>query len=70
MKKDQITFDTVKMKIAAKTIIALFKMHDLYAVLKSLKSNKARDPEGIERIIFKSSIIGTNIKNVPNNVIH
>ena len=32
-------------------------------ILKDPKSNKARDPEGIERIIFKSTIIGSKLKN-------
>ena len=40
-----------------------FKMKGLDDILKDLKSNKARDPEGIERIIFKSTIIGSNLKN-------
>ena len=37
-------------------------MKDLDDVLKSLKSNKARDPEGIDRTIFKTEIIGSNLK--------
>ena len=40
-----------------------FSMKDLNEILKGLKSNKARDPEGLERIIFKSTVIGSNLKN-------
>ena len=38
-------------------------MKDLEEVLNGLKSNKARDTEGLERIIFKSTVIGSNLKN-------
>ena len=31
-------------------------------VLKGLKTNKARDTEGLARTIFKTPIIGTNMK--------
>ena len=39
-----------------------FKMEDLDKVLKDLKSNKARDQEGIGRLIFKNTVIGSNLK--------
>ena len=61
-KKIRMMLIQLKMKIAAKRVTAPFKMHDLEAVLKTLKSNKARDPEGIKRTIFKNSIIGSNLK--------
>ena len=39
-------------------------MADLECVLEELKSKKARDPEGIERTIFKNTIYGSNSKNL------
>ena len=48
--------------MAEKTHTKPFKMKDLDDILRDLKSNKARDPEGIKRIIFKSTIIGSNLK--------
>ena len=39
-----------------------FKMEELEEVLKGLKTNKARDPKGISRTIFKNNVIGTNLK--------
>ena len=50
------------MKLAAQKVTAPFKMTELEEVLKSLKTNKSRDPEGIERSIFRSSNIGSNLK--------
>ena len=38
-------------------------MEDLEHVLKGIKGNKARDLKGISRIIFKNSIIGSNLKD-------
>ena len=38
-----------------------FQMEELEEVLKGLKTNKARDPEGISRTIFKNNVIGTNL---------
>ena len=61
-KKIRMFLIQLKMKMAAQTVTAPFIMNDLEEVLKALKSNKAKDPEGIERTIFKSSIIGTNLK--------
>ena len=55
-KKIRMILIQLKMKIAATRVTAPFEMNDLEAVLKTLKSNKARDPEGIERTIFKNSI--------------
>jgi hypothetical protein len=37
-------------------------MTDLEDAIKSLKSGKCRDPEGIIREIFKEGIIGENLK--------
>ena len=37
-------------------------MEDLDKVLKVLKSNKARDPEGINRAIFKNTVIASNLQ--------
>ena len=39
-----------------------FKMEDLEEVLKGVKTNKAGDPEGITRTIFKANVIGDNLK--------
>ena len=39
-----------------------WKMSDLEKALKSLKTDKCRDPEGIIREIFKDEVIGTNLK--------
>ena len=55
-KKIRMILIQLKMKIAATRVTSPFEMNDLEAVLKTLKSNKARDPEGIERTIFKNSI--------------
>ena len=52
-----------KIQIASKKKTELFKMEDLEHVLKGIKGNKARDPKGISRIIFKNSIIGSNLKD-------
>ena len=45
-------------------------MQDLDKVLKDLKSNKSRDPEGIERIIFKNTVIGANLKESLLNLLN
>ena len=37
-------------------------MKDLEQVLKSLKSNKSRDPDGFDRTIFGTKIGGKNLK--------
>ena len=37
-------------------------MEDLEVVLKEIQTNKAWDSEGLSRIIFKNSIIGSNLK--------
>ena len=42
----------LKMKVASSRKSLPFKMEDLDVVLKGLKSNKARDPEGMSRTIF------------------
>ena len=52
----------LKLKQARKIKTPEFTRADLENVLKGLKSNKARDPEGIDRTLFKSSIIGTDFK--------
>ena len=61
-KKLRLLLLQLKMKMSSQRFTPPFKMNDLETVLKSLKSNKARDPEGIERTIFKYSIIGSNLK--------
>ena len=38
-------------------------MRDLETVLKTLKPNKARNQEGIDRTIFGTNIIGTNLRH-------
>ena len=52
----------LKLEIASRRKTPPFKMEDLENVLKSLKSKKARGPEGLSRTIFKSSVIGSNLK--------
>ena len=37
-------------------------MEDLNTVLKDIKSNKSRDTEGLDRTIFKDTVIGSNLK--------
>lgn len=37
-------------------------MEELENVLKALKTNKARNPDGIARTIFENNVIGTNLK--------
>ena len=54
---------TLKLDTAERKGTKPFSMKDLNEILKGLKSNKARDPEGLERIIFKSTVIGSNLKN-------
>ena len=53
---------SLKLKSAIKKKTPPFQMNDLDFVLKGLKTNKARDPEGIERTIFKRTIIGSNLR--------
>ena len=53
----------LKLNLARKRSTKPFEMKDLEDVLKSLKSKKARDPDGIDRSIFKSKTIGSNLKN-------
>ena len=55
----------LKMEIAGEKVTKPFIMKDIEEVLNGLKSNKARDTEGLERIIFKSTIIGSNLKKTP-----
>ena len=52
----------LKMRIAMKRQTKPFQIEDLETVMKSLKSKKARGPEGLSRTIFKPSVIGSNIK--------
>ena len=51
-----------KLKVALKKVTKQFTMHELENVLKGLKINKARDPQGLSRILFKNSILGNNPK--------
>ena len=52
----------LKLKIAKKKRSEPFKMHDLEDILQNQKSGKARDPTGISRDIFKTAIIGNDLK--------
>ena len=52
----------LKLSISEKRKTPDFKMEDLDMVLKGLKTNKARDTEGLARTIFKTPVIGTNLK--------
>ena len=52
----------MKLNIASKKKAKPFQMTDLEVVLKAIPTNKARDPEGLCRIKFKNSIIGSNLK--------
>lgn len=61
-KKIRKTLLHLKINIAKRRITSPFSMEDLEAVLKTLKSKKARDPEGIDRTIFKTNLIGSNMK--------
>ena len=53
----------LKLKIAMKRVTKRFTMHDLENVLKGQKINKARDPQGLSRLLFKNTIIGNNLKH-------
>ena len=52
----------LKLRSASKKKTQKFEMKDLDIVLKGLKGNKARDPKGIARTIFKTSVGGSNHK--------
>ena len=52
----------LKLMKAKQTKTSPFLMKDLEIVLNSLKTQKARGPEGLSRTIFKNSVIGTNLK--------
>ena len=53
---------TLKMEVAKNKITAPFAMKDLETVLKTLKANKSRDPEGIDRTIFGMNTVGNDLK--------
>ena len=50
-------------KVALKKVTKQFTIHELENVLKGLKINKARDPQGLSRILFRNSILGINLKH-------
>ena len=52
----------LKLLVAKGTKSDPFKMNELETVLKELKSNKSRGPDGLSRIIFKNSTIGSDLK--------
>ena len=52
----------LKLKRAAQQKTQPFQMDDLNTVLKDIKSNKSRDTEGLDRTIFKDTVIGSNLK--------
>ena len=52
----------IKLNKASKRNTPELEMIDLENVLKELKSNKARDPDGLNRIIFRNSVVGYNLK--------
>ena len=52
----------LKLLKAKETKTVPFLMKDLEIVLKDLKTQKARGPEGFTRTIFKNTVIGTNLK--------
>ena len=52
----------IKLNNAPKTSTPDLNIKDLDYVLKGLKSNKVRDPDGLIRTIFKNSIAGSNLK--------
>ena len=53
----------LKLKVARGNKSDPFQMKDLETVLKELKSNKSRGPDGLSRTIFKTSTIGSDLKN-------
>ena len=53
----------IKLNRAAKRNTPDLKMEDQENVLKGLKLNKARDPDGLIRTLIKNSIIGSNLKS-------
>ena len=50
------------MKLASRRPTSLWTMSDLEAVLKDLKNNKSRDPEGLSNELFKLNVIGEDLK--------
>ena len=52
----------MKMKIAEAEESPPWDMNDLEAALSNLKNNKARDSEGFINEIFKSDVIGNDLK--------
>ena len=52
----------LKLSLAKQRITKPFEMKDLDAVLRTLKTKKARDPEGIDRSIFSYDKIGSDLK--------
>ena len=53
----------MQLKIAEETTSTPWKMNDLENALKCLKNNKARDHAGYINEIFKTGVIGSDLKN-------
>ena len=52
----------MKLKLAVKNKSKAWTMADLDLALRDLKTNKSRDPEGLINEIFKTDVIGTDLK--------
>ena len=52
----------MKLKLAEASHSRLWTMKDLETALKDLKTNKARDHEGLVDDIFKLNVIGDDLK--------
>ena len=63
VRKRKETFFKLKMRLAKMNISSEWTMADLESALANLKRNKARDPEGLINELFKTDVIGLNLKN-------
>ena len=52
-----------KLKIASENKSRLWTQSDLDEALKSLKTNRSRDPEGMVNEIFKQKVVGSDLKS-------
>ena len=52
----------VKLEEATKTKSLPWNMQDLDGVLHTISENKSRDPHGLNRIIFHTKCIGSDLK--------
>ena len=53
----------LKLKLASQTRSKLWTKSDLDEALRSLKTNRSRDPEGLINEIFKQKVIGSDLKD-------